>query len=96
MCIHYQTPLFLLHNIPHVKKKQYLEDLNRRLPTLVSESYEDEEADLVYDPARDHIEFLPYFYKDSQHPSKDEVYKDCQKCEGCSSKRVGYSTKLYV
>jgi len=66
--------MFSLHNIPHAKKQQHIEDQNERLPALISEPYEDEE-DLVFDPARHKIEFLTYFYKDSQDPSIKEVCK---------------------
>jgi hypothetical protein len=50
-------------------------DLDRRLPTLKSNTDEDEEVDLVFDPARDEVVRLTYFYKNSQPPGANEVCK---------------------
>ena len=50
-------------------------DLDRRLPTLKSNTDEDEEVDLVFDPARDELVLMTYFYKNSQPPGANEVCK---------------------
>ena len=65
-----------MHNIPHAKKKkQHMADLDRRLPTLKSNTDEDEEVDWVFDPARDEVVRLTYFYKNSQPHGANEVCK---------------------
>ena len=50
-------------------------DLDRRLPTLISVTDEDEEGDLVFDPARDELVRMTYVYKNSQPPGANEVCK---------------------
>ena len=57
------------------KKKKHMADLDRRLPTLISDTDEDEEGDLVFDPARDELVRMTYFYKNSQPPGANEVCK---------------------